>query len=289
LNNVNEDQFRRLAVTALATDDVLYERLVLKGGNALTLVHEINKRTSLDIDYSISEDFDDFAVLSARIQAALEKRFLEAGFVVFDVRVTKEPKLNEIDNDPTWGGYRILFKAIGRKTYDKWHTDIERMRHRAVSVSPRDQKNFKVDISKYEFTDGKIETELDHYAFFAYSKEMIAAEKLRAICQQMQGYDRIANPTARARDFYDIWAISESGSDLSTVAFLDLARTIFRQKDVPIAWLRQIKDVRDFHVIDWPNVRDAISDDTEPFDYYFDFVVQLVEMLEALGIKEPPF
>ena len=46
-------------ITALAADDELYELLVLKGGNALNLIHQVGQRSSLDLDYSLEADVDD--------------------------------------------------------------------------------------------------------------------------------------------------------------------------------------------------------------------------------------
>jgi len=43
-------EIRRMTIKALFSDDFLLEQLVLKGGNALNLVHRIGNRSSLDID-----------------------------------------------------------------------------------------------------------------------------------------------------------------------------------------------------------------------------------------------
>jgi hypothetical protein len=42
---------RRIAITALFSDDVLFDKVVLKGGNALNLALGISDRTSLDLDF----------------------------------------------------------------------------------------------------------------------------------------------------------------------------------------------------------------------------------------------
>jgi hypothetical protein len=42
-------QIRKALLTAVASDDVLYDLLVLKGGNALELSHRIGERASLDL------------------------------------------------------------------------------------------------------------------------------------------------------------------------------------------------------------------------------------------------
>jgi hypothetical protein len=41
---------RKLTITALFSDDVLFEQLVLKGGNAMSLIYHISPRVSLDLD-----------------------------------------------------------------------------------------------------------------------------------------------------------------------------------------------------------------------------------------------
>jgi hypothetical protein len=50
---------RRLVITSVLADDWLMQQLVLKGGNALSLVYGIGGRTSLDVDFSIADDFAD--------------------------------------------------------------------------------------------------------------------------------------------------------------------------------------------------------------------------------------
>jgi predicted nucleotidyltransferase component of viral defense system len=50
---------RLIAIAAIFSDDLLFEKVVLKGGNALSLVLGISPRTSLDLDFSIEADFDD--------------------------------------------------------------------------------------------------------------------------------------------------------------------------------------------------------------------------------------
>ena len=46
-------EIRRLTIIALFADDELLRLLVLKGGNALTLVYKLSSRASLDLDFSI--------------------------------------------------------------------------------------------------------------------------------------------------------------------------------------------------------------------------------------------
>ena len=66
---------------------------------------------------------------------------------------------------------------------------------------------FTIDISRYEYTEGK-DQDLSGYRIFVYSPEMMVAEKLRAICQQMSEYGPVVKRNraggARARQFLDI-------------------------------------------------------------------------------------
>ena len=46
------DEIKRLTLIGLFSDDDLMDTLVLKGGNALDIVHHIAPRASIDIDLS---------------------------------------------------------------------------------------------------------------------------------------------------------------------------------------------------------------------------------------------
>jgi predicted nucleotidyltransferase component of viral defense system len=81
-------KIRRTTIIALFADDELSERLTLKGGNALSLIHGITSRTSLDLDFSIEEDFPDFKDAKARIFRTLKDRFDSQGYIVFDEKLT---------------------------------------------------------------------------------------------------------------------------------------------------------------------------------------------------------
>ncbi len=113
---------------------------------------------------------------------------------------------------------------------------------------------------------------------------MIAIEKLRAICQQMPGYVPNRTPSARARDFFDIHLIvTETGTNLASGENQELLRHIFAAKEVPIGFLQLIAKEREFHRPDWESVRSSINQEgLKDFDFYFDFVLEQVALLEAL-------
>ncbi len=190
------------------SDDVLFEKLVLKGGNAISLVYRYGARSSLDVDFSIEGEFDDTEDAAKRISRALTDRFDAAGYVVFDCTFGQRP-LTSLAVNPKWGGYRIQFKIIERDKHGRFEGDLEVIRRNATVIGPLQQRIFTIDISKWEFCGGKTETQFDEFTIYVYSPAMLALEKLRAICQQMPEYPIRIAKTARARDFYDIHTIIE--------------------------------------------------------------------------------
>jgi hypothetical protein len=276
-------EIRRLAITAVFSDDLLFEKVVLKGGNALSLAHRLSKRTSLDLDFSIEGDFEDLDEIRERLRRALEDRFSSAGLVVFDFKFEPKPSTPREGQDPRWGGYMASFKVSEKSRYDESKGDLAALRRDSLVTGPAQRRVFTIDLSKYEYVAGKVELELDDFTIYVYSPEMIAIEKLRAICQQMPDYPPKRHSTARARDFYDIHLVTvASGMDFSAPANLELTRQIFEAKEVPLEFLGRIKDEREFHRPDWDSVRASSSEDVEDFDYYFDFVTRLVESMKAL-------
>ncbi len=279
-------EVRRLAIVALFSDDQLFEQIVLKGGNALNLVYGLSPRTSLDLDFSIETDFADLDDTRRRIFRALEERFSAAGFAVFDESFEPKPRVLGAGQEPWWGGYEVKFKLIEEAKYKALGGSIESIRRAAFVVGPAQQRKFSVDVSKFEYCEGKIEREMDSYTIYVYSPAMIVVEKLRAICQQMPEYPLRSQPSPRARDFYDIWrVIAETGLDLTAPEIIELARHIFAAKKVPLALLGKLGEQREVHRPDWPAVEAAVGETLNGFDFYFDFVTERVAALRALWIE----
>jgi hypothetical protein len=278
-------EIRRLVIIALFSDDELMEKFVLKGGNALDIVYTIGTRSSIDVDLSMSDDFADVEDAQRRIFRGLRDRFDSAGFVVFDEKFQLRPSVMRESQSPRWGGYQVDFKIADRATYEKHGDDIEALRRNASLVGPEQKRTFKIDISKYEFVEPKEETEIDNYTVYVYTLPMMAVEKLRAICQQMPEYEMRRNVKPRARDFYDIHSIVTAGEiDLTDADNVELVRNIFAAKSVPLSLIGNIKNTRDYHTIDWPAVEQSVAGEINNFDFYFDFVVELAEKLQAVGV-----
>jgi hypothetical protein len=267
------------------SDDVLFEKVVLKGGNALDIVHGLGGRGSLDVDLSIEEDFDDVDDAKDRMFRALRDRFDSAGYVVFDFGFGKKPPEPWAEN-PEWGGYFAEFKIIEKTTHERLASDTDSLRRNALLIGPGNKRKFRIEISKHEYCTGKQKVELDAYTIYVYSLPMIAAEKLRAICQQMKEYSLRLHPTPRARDFFDIHAIlTRAKVDLRRPENLELIQQMFAVKTVPLELLSRIGEYRVFHEIDWPSVVDSVPGGVRDFDYYFDYVLSKVKELESLWVK----
>lgn len=278
---------RRTILTAVASDDYLVGELVLKGGNALELVHRIGARASVDLDFSIATDFDDPGAVAERLHRALSDRFDAAGYQVFDFEFGPRPA-NRKHGVP-WGGYAATFKIMPRVRADALGRDLEDMRRQAQAVGLSAKRSFRIEISAFEFIGGRERAEVDDYVCFVYSVEMIVAEKLRALCQQLPAYAKRVHPTPRARDFYDVHAaLTEGAVSLGARDFQELIVPIFAAKDVPLRLLGEIEEQREFHRQDWPAVEIAVPRTLKDFDYYFDYLIEECRSLEPLWIVDPP-
>jgi predicted nucleotidyltransferase component of viral defense system len=282
-------RIRELVIIAMFADDDLLETLVLKGGNALDIAHQMNLRASVDVDFSMSGDFDDLETIRSKIERSLSERFDSAGYRVFDYKFMPKPTKSSRELPLFWGGYQVEFKIIERQQYSRLQGDRVNLRRNATTIGSQQQRTFKIDISKYEYCDPKEELELDDFTIYVYTLPMIVIEKLRALCQQMPEYPLRGKGRARARDVFDIYAIiTEKAVDIAAPENQALFRPIFAAKEVPLRLLSQLQEQREFHRSDWAAVEQSVSASLESFDFYYDFLERLVASLKSLWIEEPP-
>lgn len=273
---------RRRVITALFTDPVLASRLVLKGGNALELVHHVITRGSIDVDLSIAGEFEDVEDIATRVWSALRRDFETAGYQLFDESFRAVPPDLTLDPMPWWGGYKGEFKLIERSRATELASDLERMRRESAPVDLHQGRRFSIDISKHEYCDGKVLAHLDGQPVFVYSEEMCVIEKLRAICQQMPEYP-LTNRRPRSRDFYDIYStVTRRAIDLALPENREIFEKAFAAKRVPLRLLALISDTRDFHEPDWDSVRATVVGAVLDFEVYFDFVVEEIAKLKSV-------
>ena len=286
------ERIKKLSIIAMFSDDDLMDILVLKGGNAIDIVYGIASRSSLDLDFSIATEFNrvEMDLMKSRFEKALNRVFDEAGYKVFDIKFEERPEDSGPDVPQFWGGYRLEFKLIDKTKYAELENDVQRLRLSAVDVGPGTRKTYRIEISKWEYCEGKNAEELDDYTVYVYTPTMIVFEKLRAICQQMPEYSKFLGKsyeTARARDFFDIYTVVEHFNiNLTTSENLNLLRVIFKAKEVPVNFIGKIKEFREYHRQDFIAVENTVKPNIriKDFDYYFDYVINKCnKLLKALG------
>jgi predicted nucleotidyltransferase component of viral defense system len=275
---------KRHTIAALVSDDLLVGILVLKGGNALDLAYEISNRGSIDIDFSIERDFtnEEKGRLLSQISHLLNTEFAKIKLVAFDIKFSERPQKINDAVAYFWGGYLLEFKVIEEEKFKVHGNDEEVLRRNAIPLHQDKSTKFTVDISKYEYIGSKRPKDIEGAVVYVYSPEMLAIEKLRALCQQVSDYRSIVHsftPKPRARDFYDIYnLISTFNIDLSHSENIELIKNIFSAKRVPLEYLSLLSDYKEFHRQNWESVLITVMEreGLKEYDYYFDFVLSLV-------------
>jgi predicted nucleotidyltransferase component of viral defense system len=283
-------QIKRLVVTAMFSDDDLMERFVLKGGNAIDLAFEAGTRASADIDLSMAGEFrqEELADIRARIERNLISTFRPNGFEVFDFSMAEAPEDITPDLRGFWGGYTLSFKIIEAAKYKLFVGSLEHLRRNALMIGRRGR--FEIDISRFEYCADKTAKEMEGLRIFVYTPEMVVCEKLRALCQQMPAYGPVVKRnragSARARDFVDIHKlVGHFKIEINSLHNRALLQNVFDAKRVPVSLLESLPEFREFHRSDFDSVKATVKAGItlKDFDYYFNFVVGLVEKLKPFG------
>lgn len=271
----------------MAEPEKLLEKLVLKGGNALSLLHGVGSRSSIDLDYSMEEDLTDEGLKEFEdiVEKSLKKHFLDMDLVVFEFRVDEKPKVKKVQK---WGGYMIQFKLMDKNQFENFNP--ERLMNRPSAAIPvnGDKKIFKIDVSCFEYCDSKTHKELDSYYLSVYTLEAIVLEKIRALCQSTPAYKDIiptTNPKGRSRDFIDIFnTVSDNGIDLSTPDNVELGKRIFKAKSVPLDFINLIGKDLNRHEENFVSVLDTVTESEraalKDFSFYADFVLGQISILK---------
>lgn len=280
------ENIKKTTIISLFSDDDLLDLLVLKGGNAMDIVHKVSSRASVDIDLSVDKNFD-YDTVWPKVKKAIYAGFDAKGYLAFDIKMTIKPGKMPDELASFWGGYLVEFKLISLTRAAEIEHHPETMRREAIMLGQGPK--FTIDISPHEYTEDKQSHDLDGYTIYVYSPEMIVCEKLRAICQQMPEYAEIIKRKGlgnqRARDFIDIEVlVKKFNIDLGNDRARHLVEQMFSIKRVSLALLSKIPETRGFHALGYPEVRAAMKPGIEvhPFDYYFDFVNEHLQKLETL-------
>ena len=281
------NKIKRLTVSALVADDLLMGILVFKGGNALNLAYDISNRGSIDIDFSMEKDFTESEKNRIKNQASnlLNTEFSKAGLVVFDVKFYEKPQHIHQDVESFWGGYCIEFKIISVEKYNEFSSDEEKIRRSAIPTAGNNSTVFQVEISKYEYVAQKQAKDIEGATVYVYSPEMLALEKLRALCQQVKQYKEVVKsitPKSRASDFFDIYNLTQHFIiDFRSKENIELAKLIFDAKHVPLNYISQIQNSKELHRLSWETVQNTVSQTEKlmDFEFYFDFVLKTFKHL----------
>lgn len=286
--------YRLLAVQAIFSDDTLTEIVTLKGGNAMQLL-DLTSRASQDLDLSImqgrklSEENE-----GIRFKKSLERIFEEKGLVVIDFKFTSRPKKSKGVLPPYWGGYHIEFKIIDVETYEEFKENPQRLSSMAVSMEDN-KKKIEIDISLEEYTEPRIELEIDEYTIYLYSPLMIVYEKIRALCQQLPDYHLASTEKTRARDLYDIYsAIMRTSSESSlrdeilNKENIYILKEMFSTKEVPFDLMLKIADYKLELKKDYEDrvIPQIPQEEEKPnfeflFEYNLEIIYQLYEFVSA--------
>lgn len=281
---------RKLTIQAIYLDDELSDILVLKGGNALSIL-ELTRRSSYDLDFSLYECAYTSEELEERFKNAICSHFEENDFNIISFKFNVKPKIQRPGNDPKWGGYSLEFKFIKKERYDFLTKNT-----RPISINSAYSQEYVnmtgtndpvlIELSRNEYCNGYNEKIFEGITIKIYSPWMIIFEKLRAICQQMEEYRERTNKASRARDFFDIYTtnncyVLSKTQDDEIPQLKELCENIFSIKKVDMDLLTNLKNYREFHKQSFQKVIDSVHiderTDLKEFDFYFDETVNVAD------------
>ena len=276
-------EIRKLAIQAIYLNDDLSDILVLKGGNALSIL-ELTRRESYDLDFSLYECNFTADELEAKFKYAVTSYFEELDYKIINFKFKEKPKVQTSPYTTKWGGYAIEFKFLSVDKYNTISKSVqEATRPKAYVIEYENMTGTSqpvlIELSRNEYCKGYNERAFEDITLKIYSPWMIIFEKLRALCQQMDEYPLRKNPSQRARDFFDIYTVNKAyvlertaPEDMEDLR--ELCQHIFEIKDVDMSLLEKLDDYKEFHRGSFQKVIDSVledeREDLESFDFYFD-------------------
>lgn len=265
------------AIVAIYKNARLSKLLILKGGGALRLFDGLDARQSIDADFSTREMIDkDADIVFRDMESSLSKAFGVQGYDILDFKPTKRPKKIRPGFPPWWGGWACEFKLIDRKHRDKDH---EKKRRLALVPEGANSTKITIDLSEHEFCGRPRTKTLKGIKIYAYSREMLVLEKLRAICQQHPDYPFRQETKNRARDFFDIYSLTTEVDKAFISRCRENLEPVFQAKEVPLELLGAISNDEAF--VDgfrsgFDQVKDTVRGRVESFDVYLEHVRFLI-------------
>lgn len=295
---MDQEQIRNIVITSIFSNDVLLNKLTLKGGHALEL-QGVNVRASQDIDLAISHNIKFTKEENEPLfRESLTTGFAEVGYQVvnftFNVRPRHKNKIIEDYEhqsklqDVVWGGYHIRFGIMPQKRYITLKNDHVENIGAHADTTWGNKKNIEIDLSKDEYTEPREETDLEGYTIYLYTPIMIVYEKIRASCQQLPQY-KIGSTKERARDLFDIYELLIHNDDLHDQMLspdnIYILKEMFKLKDVDFSLLLQINSYKkelfnDYQNNVLPQIRN--EKDKQDFKFIFNFAEHLFKQIYNL-------
>jgi predicted nucleotidyltransferase component of viral defense system len=264
-------------VIAIYGSPSLAKLLILKGGSAMRMFDEQNARLSIDADFSIQDVLTNTDPVFQEMADCFVTRFSAHGFDLIDFKAVKKPKKLRRGFPEWWGGWACDFKLVDKKHRQK---TLETRRRNALIPEGANSPKIQIDLSEHEYC-GKQRTKMIHGTRIrAYSREMLVLEKLRAICQQHPDYPYRQQTKNRARDFYDISALTDDTSDEFIRRCQYHLQAVFDTKEVPLWILRALWDddafIDEFR-LGFDQVKNTVRGRLDDFSTYLERVRFLVQ------------
>ena len=291
-NIMQSDDIRNTVVTSIFSNDDLLDILTLKGGNAMKLLSLTNRESS-DLDFSIAEGKKiSKEVEGKRIEKQLNQSFEEIGYKVISFKFSDKPAKRRPLTPPYWGGYQIQFSIISIDKFNNLNDKQKNNINAYAESIENGKKKIKIDLSFEEYTEPRIEAQLNEYTIYLYSPLMIVYEKIRASCQQLPEY-KLSSEKTRARDLYDIYTMLtyKKQMDLKEEVFnkenFYIIKKMFELKNVDFSLMLKLETIKEELRIDYEmNVIPQIPEnESRPdFDFLFSYNNEIfVDLFEAIS------
>ncbi len=299
--DLDQEDIRDTVLTSIFGNDYLYDKLTLKGGNALAL-QGVNARASQDLDFSVPHGIDlDQRTYEPIFKDSLSNGFNAKGYKVINFIFTPKPskknkyvqKQNSLNNSSNviWGGYHIRFGIIEHNLYNKLlQSKTKNMGAHAETIAG-DKKSIEIDISKDEYTKNREKKDLNGFTIYIYTPLMIVYEKVRASCQQLPEY-KVNGPKERSRDLFDIYELTSTNSGLleqvTNQNNIDILIQMFTIKMVDFELLTKLDSYTEQLRSDYQNnVIPQIKTAEKPsFNFLMDYSKRLFDQLYILIQKQ---
>lgn len=264
-------------IVAIYSERTLAEQLVLKGGSALRLFDNESRRLSTDADFSVSGRLESPDTFFRRMRLAIQKAFSAENLIVIDFTHMPRPQRRKAGLPEWWAGWLCEFKLVSSAFAERPH---EAQRRNAIIPEGAAKSKINIEISESEFCESVRTKGFEGVTIHGYTKELLTLEKLRAICQQHPSYP-YTTPKNRARDFFDIYAISRPITDSFIRRCKPMLPKVFAAKQVPLSLLSAFWD--DAFIATqqsgFDEVRDTVTGPIHDFDVYLEHLRYLIQHL----------